>query len=136
MAVYDLREVARMNDRNFTGETDDKMTSEERVLLCKQQLKTMKEIVEKGTFLRIDFSSIERRKYANPATRDTQLYLNDAVWITDRGSVKVPSIYLMKDTDNPNSNFTLMKLIKGESLAAELQGHFLSEIEMCSSRVY
>lgn len=136
MAVYDIREVVRMNDRYLTSESGDKMTREERVHLCKQQLAAMKDILENGTFLNLDFSSIERRNYMNTPSRATQLYLIDPVWITDRGSVKVNSVFLMKDTENANHNFTLIKLIKGQSITSELRDHFLAEIDICQSHVY
>lgn len=131
---FDMSKLRLFGDLVMTedGQVDHEKTKElqdKTEEIYKAQVAEMKHIVTNGKFLRLRFDDLERRYYDNSNTRDTQLYLNGVYWITDLGTVKVPSVFLMKDTNNPNHNFTLHKLIRGESIADELRGHVLYSLD-------
>lgn len=109
-----------------------------------EALQEMRSIVKNGRFLHLKMDRLMRRAFIKKdgvmsppeisgmpvtITYPHQVFLDNVTWITDKGTIKLPSVYLWKETENPNQNFLLLKLLREGNLTTELKDQILNEID-------
>ena len=141
--IFDVTEVRREWIRK-TNQWEPDADREIATTKKDQALQEMRDIVKNGRFLRLKMDRLMRRAFIKkdgvmspPETSNIpvkisyphQVFLDNVTWITDKGTIKLPSVYLWKETENPNQNFLLLKLLTEGNLTAELRDQILNEID-------
>ena len=139
--IFDVSEVRREWVRK-TNQWEADVDHNTATTKKDQALQEMRDIVKNGRFLRLKMDRMVRRGYTTGSMKSSeisatsvvvsyphQVFLDNVTWITDKGTIKLPTVYLWKETENPNQNFLLLKLLTEGNLTAELRDQILNEID-------